>query len=82
MTRMRNSRGMPSSVMRIRTRPSRKPFALIHAARKDADGAFRWLDRAYRQRDAGMLWIKGEPLLKDLRPDPRFHRLLQQMHLD
>jgi tetratricopeptide (TPR) repeat protein len=57
-------------------------IALIYAARKDADDAFRWLDRAYRQRDAGMLWIKGEPLLKDLRPDPRFQKLLHQMHLD
>jgi hypothetical protein len=23
-----------------------------------------------------------EPLLKDLRPDPRFQKLLHQMHLD
>jgi TolB-like protein/tetratricopeptide (TPR) repeat protein len=56
--------------------------ALIHAARKDADGAFQWLERAYRQRDAGMLWIKYEPLLKSLRPDPRFQSLLVRMHLN
>ncbi len=57
-------------------------IALIHAARKDADQTFAWLDRAYRQRDAGMLWIKGEPFLEGLRPDPRFHILLHEMHLD
>jgi len=57
-------------------------IALIHAARNDADGAFRWLERAYEQRDAGMLWIKFEPLLKPLRPDPRFQSLLQRMHLN
>jgi TolB-like protein/Flp pilus assembly protein TadD len=56
-------------------------IALIHAARKDTDGAFAWLDRAYRQRDAGMLWIKADPLLKSLRPDPRFQELLRKMHL-
>jgi TolB-like protein/tetratricopeptide (TPR) repeat protein len=56
--------------------------ALIHAARNDADGAFRWLERAYEQRDAGMLWIKYEPLLKPLRPDPRFQSLLVRMHLN
>jgi len=26
--------------------------ALIYAARDDADRAFQWLERAYRQRDA------------------------------
>jgi adenylate cyclase len=56
-------------------------IALIHAARKDTDKAVEWLNRAYRQRDAGMLWIKGEPLLKDLRRDPRFQALMRQMHL-
>jgi tetratricopeptide (TPR) repeat protein len=57
-------------------------IALIHAARKDTDGAFKWLNRAYAQRDAGMLWVKFDPLLKDLRSDPRFHALLQKMHLN
>jgi TolB-like protein len=57
-------------------------IALIHAARHDADGTFLWLERAYRQRDAGMLWLKGEPLLKDLRTDPRYQVLLHKMHLD
>jgi hypothetical protein len=56
-------------------------IALIHAARKDTDGAFAWLERAYKQRDAGMLWIKADPLLKGLRGDPRFQELLRKMHL-
>ena len=55
--------------------------ALIHAARKETEKTFEWLNRAYRHRDAGMLWIKGEPLLKDVRNDPRFQVLLRQMHL-
>jgi TolB-like protein len=57
-------------------------IALIHAARGDTNGAFQWLERAYRQRDAGMLWIKFEPLLTSLRPDPRFQSLLVRMHLN
>ena len=56
--------------------------ALIYAARHDADRAFLWLDRAYRQRDTGMLWLKAEPLLKDLHADPRFQALLRKVHLD
>ena len=57
-------------------------IALIHAARGDADSAFRWLDRAYRQHDAGMLWIKADPLLQGLRTDARFQALLMKMHLN
>jgi len=54
--------------------------ALIYAARGDADGAFQWLERAYRQRDAGMLWMKYDPLLQPLSRDARFKSLLAEMH--
>jgi TolB-like protein len=57
-------------------------IALIYAARHDADHAFLWLDRAYRQRDTGLLWMKADPLLKGLRTDPRFPALLRKVHLD
>ena len=57
-------------------------IALIYAARHDADHAFLWLDRAYRQRDTGLLWMKADPLLKGLRTDPRFSALLRKVHLD
>jgi tetratricopeptide (TPR) repeat protein len=57
-------------------------IALIYAVRKDPDGAFKWLDRAYAQHDTGMLWMKFDPLLKDLRPDPRFQVLLRKLHLN
>jgi adenylate cyclase len=54
-------------------------IALVYAARGDKDRAFTWLERAYRQRDAGMLWIKYDPLLKGLRSDPRFAALVVKM---
>jgi TolB-like protein/tetratricopeptide (TPR) repeat protein len=57
-------------------------IALIYAARHDADRAFLWLDRAYRQRDTGLLWMKADPVLEGLRTDPRFPALLHKMHLD
>ena len=56
-------------------------IALIYAARGDVDGAIKWLERAYRQRDAGMLWIKFDPVLQGLRSDARFQALLVKMHL-
>jgi TolB-like protein/tetratricopeptide (TPR) repeat protein len=56
-------------------------IALVYAARKDSDKTFEWLNRAYAQRDTGMLWIKGEPFLRPFHSDPRFKVLLGKMHL-
>ena len=55
-------------------------IALVYANRGDADTAFHWLQRALEQRDAGMHWMKFDPLLKSLRADPRFQELLVKMH--
>jgi TolB-like protein/tetratricopeptide (TPR) repeat protein len=55
-------------------------IALIYANRGDADAAFHWLQRALEQRDAGMHWMKFDPLLQGLRSDPRFQALLLKMH--
>jgi hypothetical protein len=45
------------------------------------DQAFKWLDRAYAQRDAGLSEMKGDPLLKTLEADPRYAAFLQKMRL-
>ncbi len=54
--------------------------ALVYAHRGNADLAFQWLERALRQRDAGMHWMKFDPLLQGLSADPRFKSLLARMH--
>jgi TolB-like protein len=56
-------------------------FAYFYAGRKDADRAFAWLDRAYRQHDGGMFYIKIDTRLRNLRQDPRFAALLRRMNL-
>jgi TolB-like protein/Flp pilus assembly protein TadD len=53
--------------------------ALVYAARGDADKTFQWLDRALRQRDAGMHWMKYDPMLQTWKDDPRFKSLLARM---
>jgi len=55
--------------------------AEIHAYRGAIDQAFVWLDRAYRQRDTDLFNVKGDPLLKNLWPDPRFDAFLRKMKL-
>jgi tetratricopeptide (TPR) repeat protein len=55
--------------------------AQVYAFRGELDKAFEWLDRAYRQRDGGLMSLKINPLLKGLRQDPRYAELLTKMHL-
>jgi TolB-like protein len=56
-------------------------IAVVHAYRGETDEAFRWLDRAYRGRDPGILALKTDPLLRNLHSDPRFHALVNRMRL-
>ena len=56
-------------------------IAFFYAGRGDADRAFVWLDRAYRQRDGGLEVLKTEPRFKNLRKDPRFAQLLRKLNL-
>ena len=57
-------------------------IAEMHAYRGELDSAFRWLDRAYRQHDAGIISVRVDPLLQNLRTDSRYRGLLVRMKLD
>ena len=56
-------------------------IAEVHAFRGEADAALQWLDRAYRQRDADLQWIKNDTWLRSLHGDPRYRALLGKMNL-
>jgi TolB-like protein/DNA-binding winged helix-turn-helix (wHTH) protein len=56
-------------------------IALVYAFRNQADEAFEWLDRAYAQRDSGLIGTKVEPLLKSLHSDPRYAVFLKKLNL-
>jgi TolB-like protein len=55
--------------------------AAVHAYRGETDDAFRWLDRAYRAHDTSMLFLKTDPLLRNLHGDPRLEAILVRMRL-
>jgi tetratricopeptide (TPR) repeat protein len=55
-------------------------LAIVYANRGDKDRAFQWLERGVQQRDAGMLWMKYDPILRPLSHDPRFKTILAKMH--
>ena len=56
-------------------------IAQIYAWRGEKDQAFMWLDRAYAQRDGGLIQVKTDWLLGSLRSDPRYGALLRKMKL-
>jgi len=55
-------------------------IAAIYACLGEKDQAFRWLERAYQERDLGP-YVMVDPLLDPLRDDPRFQDLLLRMNL-
>jgi hypothetical protein len=55
-------------------------IAEVYAYRGESDKSFAWLDRAYRQRDGCLTLVKVDPLLRNLRRDPRYFDLLTKMH--
>ncbi len=56
-------------------------IAEVYAYRKDKDKAFEWLERARRQRDAGIPELRPDVLLKSLHDDPRWDALLRSVGL-
>jgi eukaryotic-like serine/threonine-protein kinase len=56
-------------------------IAEVYAYSGEVEAAFTWLDRAYIQRDGGLTFIKGDPLMANLERDPRYVALLKKMRL-
>jgi hypothetical protein len=59
------------------------PFfvAVVHTALGDKDAAFRWLERAYRERSGSIRYLKMERRLDQLRTDPRYADLMRRVGL-
>jgi TolB-like protein/Tfp pilus assembly protein PilF len=55
--------------------------AVVYAWRGDDDAAFAWLERAFAQRDGGLLRLDTEPMLAGLREDPRYAPLRRKVGL-
>jgi serine/threonine-protein kinase len=55
--------------------------AEAYGYRNDKDHAFEWLERARRQRDAGLPALRADTLLSNLHDDPRWDAFLRTMGL-
>ena len=56
-------------------------FALIYAGLGNKDRAFEWLIKAIDDREPWVTFINAEPMVDNLRSDPRFQDLLRRMDL-
>ena len=56
-------------------------MALIHALLGEKDQAFDWMQKAYEDRSAWLVYLKVDPVWDPLRTDPRFADLLNRVGL-
>jgi serine/threonine-protein kinase len=56
-------------------------IAEVYAVRGENDKAFEWLQISFDDRDAGMLSLLVDPLLRGLHDDPRYKNLLARLGL-
>jgi serine/threonine-protein kinase len=56
-------------------------IAATYAAVGDHEEASRWLLRAMQQRDGVLVFINVDPMFEDLRSDPRYRAVIQQVGL-
>jgi TolB-like protein len=56
-------------------------FGMLFAGLGDKDKAMMWLEKAYDDRADGLTWLNVEPMLDEVRNDPRFQDLLRRIGL-
>ena len=56
-------------------------IAQVYAWQGEVDRAFEWLESAYQHHDAGLSYLKYDPLLRKVRADARYAALLKKMNL-
>lgn len=55
-------------------------FFDLHYGLGENQKALSWLEKAFKERNVGMVWLNVDPLYDDMRNDPRFQNVLKQMN--
>ena len=58
---------------------SETQIAKVYIALKENDLAFKWLNRAFDNRDGGLVYLAVEKIYDRIRDDPRYQELLGKM---
>ena len=53
-------------------------IALYYSGTGDADSAFYWLEKAHNRHSAEMYWLRVNPVLDNIRDDPRYWDLYER----
>jgi TolB-like protein len=56
-------------------------FGMLFAGLGDRDKALDWLEKAFDERADGLTWLNVEPMLDEIRNDPRFQNLIRRIGL-
>jgi len=56
-------------------------MAELYAFRGENDKAFAWLEKAYQNKDGWLVFLKSDPLMKNLRNDTRYKVFFNKMNL-
>lgn len=56
-------------------------FGMLFAGLGDKDKALVWLEKAFDERADGLTWLNVEPMLDEVRSDPRFQDLIRRIGL-
>jgi serine/threonine protein kinase/TolB-like protein/Tfp pilus assembly protein PilF len=56
-------------------------IAVVYTGLGDNNNAFKWLDKAYEEKDGSMVFLKVIPIFDSLRSDERYTQLLSKMGL-
>ncbi|MBI4429017.1 MAG: tetratricopeptide repeat protein, partial [Ignavibacteriales bacterium] len=75
------ARGMLQKLSETSRYVSPLALASVYLALGDKSNAFKFLERAYEDRVAGMAYLKVDPGWDSLRSDPRFQDLVRRMNL-
>ncbi len=54
-------------------------IAVVYAGLGDNNNAFKWLNKAYAEKDGSMVFLKVIPIFDSLRSDKRYSQLLSKM---
>ncbi len=56
-------------------------FGMLYAAMGNREEALQWLEKAYEERADGLTWINVDPMMDDIKQDPRFQSLIRKIGL-
>jgi TolB-like protein/Flp pilus assembly protein TadD len=56
-------------------------FGMLYAGLGDKDRCLEWLEKAFAERADLLTWINVEPMMDDVRTDPRFQDLIRRIGL-